>query len=436
MGPIESEAATPFAQALFDGLTCALFFSAPLGLGMQKAVAVDVSKLFPLLAATLVVIACFVRGVSPMRLPRRFALFFLFAAVHTCIVYGFLHPDEFVIGYGDQRYTEQGFSTLLETPSTTVARIVIFVALYLALATKLNGTKGTAGPALAYGAGYAVSLAFGGYSSTWLTAGGVETRSTGGFLNANAFGVSGAMLCLLGLIAICRRTGKPLTVAAIWAVTAVGLTGVLMSGSRTAMLGVAVSVVLFAITVRGVVAKYLAVVVTTVALLLAVALSSDSIRETLRSRLSAERIGGTSGASRAEIWSDYLSTMDEWALCGVGFQRSTKLAEVNHRTVSVFITHNSYLGVAVEFGLVGLALLIAAQLQFLGRLRALVRTTRSSETALIFSSAVGWSCMCLFGNLESGRDIWLFFGLISACARCSAPMLRPSRHIDREGIAA
>jgi hypothetical protein len=203
----------------------------------------------------------------------------------------------------------------------------------------------------------------------------------------------------LGLALAERRALRPLAAAAI----APLLAAVLVSGSRAALLGLVVTVPVFAVLARRVQVAVRALAVTAV---LAVGLLAGLAQVPDQSGL-GRLIGGTSAAEsdveRAEHLSRSLARLEGHPLTGTGFESSRE-------------AHNVYLQIAVAagpLGLLGFALVARSVLRT--RTEARTRGPASGDRALLAGLVAGYAGYLVAGafqNLLWDRYLWLYVSVI------------------------
>jgi O-antigen ligase len=82
--------------------------------------------------------------------------------------------------------------------------------------------------------------------------------------------------------------------------------------------------------------------------------------------------------------------------------------------------HNAFLQVALDFGLIGLALFAAVHWQIL---RGLWRRTDATAAAFL-AGTIFWLCTGLTGSTTDLHPYWLFLGVAAANAGNSSPKVR------------
>jgi O-antigen ligase len=115
---------------------------------------------------------------------------------------------------------------------------------------------------------------------------------------------------------------------------------------------------------------------------------------------------------RLIIWGDYLKHYDRFLLTGVGAGRAMEVTRDDYSTDLHYNTHNKYLNMAVEFGILGFGLLLAALGAMAWKLLRRFLATRDlwSLCALCLLSA--WLALLLLGDYTNSRDYWFYWGFL------------------------
>lgn len=115
---------------------------------------------------------------------------------------------------------------------------------------------------------------------------------------------------------------------------------------------------------------------------------------------------------------------DPWLGRGLGLEAvDVKILIPSGQLAGVTDAHNSFLNVAVQCGLAGLAALLALLWWVAGRLRPLRLAGGSSNVlgvGLAFAFLNAFAYQGLGGSFEDARHLWLLFGLILAADRLTA----------------
>jgi len=126
---------------------------------------------------------------------------------------------------------------------------------------------------------------------------------------------------------------------------------------------------------------------------------------------------------RAAIWEDALSRLRPYVLTGMGagtFPVTTKL-----ETGRALVAHNTYLGILMDGGIVGLSLFLLLG----GVLLASLRHLAPLERRLCFVLAVTWGVGVFLLSWEHRKPTWFVFGLLAAhvsVVRAAGSAARPT----------
>lgn len=410
-------------------LLCAFF--APWGSGTQHIASFDLSKIFVGLAVLLIFYWLLFVKHKFRCFPKYFNYFLLFVALHTLIVYVLIFPYELKFGYTGVSYLQGGFIKVQEAKGIVIARFVIFALFGYALASLLKTEKQLIALSLSYSAGLATIMIIGGYSA--LYGGGSEMRFSGGFLNPNAFGLTAVTSFFLNMIVLTRRYLKNWIRVFSRFFLGVTLLGVLLSGSRGAMLGLFIGFVILLIYVPNLKRKIRLVF----GLLMIGAVVSffvpQIVWETLKSRTSFERIRQDRGAKRIDIWTDYLREARHYMLLGRGMGHSTDAIKESY-TFRLSVTHNNYLATWVQFGAMGLLLYLCGLYQLWEKVSGHgLKRKRTTFDVVFFSFFLAILVMLFFGDYYGCRDLWIFFGIMAAYSSWNTKLehLRSVKNLDR-----
>jgi len=383
-----------------------LGFSLPLGSGMQNTFPVDISKCFPLIA--LVAIARAIRRTDSKGYPRTMWAFLLFALVHTLIVYGLIFPEEFSLTSLGSVNLGSGFFREMEGNGIKVIRFFLFAATGWAF-SRLWTPRAGAAFTYALFAGLLLTVCLGGYSTHEVLYSGYEERISAGFLDANAFGLT-SLCCLCFIVmTLAAKRDRAFRLFSLIAVPS-SCMFLAMSGSRGCLLGAVIGALSLVKGRRKL--QWLFGIVA--ALTLAVFLLGryfPAFTDTLEARLSPARLLEDNGSGRTYIWLDYVHQIKGYWLLGVGAERSMSVISDGY-AYKIAVCHNTFLGVLVEYGLVGFALFVIALTEIVRGICRISLPLRKASLAII----AAWAAQALFLDSLSLRDSWLIVGLCSAAA--------------------
>ena len=404
----QSRRSVPLQTLLF--LT--MFFST-WGSGMQKLSPVDLSKIFPVLSL-LVILYAMLYVKKKLVFPRAFNWFAAFYLVHMTLTYGLIYPELFEFGYSGGSARGGDFIAVGEGAGIACARIVIFLVFGNALAALLWERRRLRWVAIGYGAGLLSVLALGGYVSTEVSRISAEVRNAGGFLDPNSFGFAGLTAVSLALLAW-ADAGKDFRVKALLAAVAItGGLAVLQSGSRSSMMGCLFEFIVIILYSDKLSRKMNMLVAGGLVAIVALSFMPGTMLESLKERASVGRIRADRGANRLDIWSNYLSELPSYAVTGVGILRSREVIRGSY-TAEFAITHNQYLEILVETGLLGLLLFLAA-LACLWRAASARDPDSPLMRPMLLAALVGLFTEFMFLNTFYSRDTWILLGAVAGLA--------------------
>ncbi len=388
-----------------------MFFST-WGSGLQNLSSVDLAKIFPILSILLIgYAAAFVK--KKIVFPRAFNWFVAFYLLHLAVTYGVFHTDEFILGYVGQVQQSEAFVAIQEGAGVTCLRLFIFLAFAYSLAALLWKKERLHYASAGYAAGLLAVLFLGGYVSSEthrINAG--EIRNAGGFLDPNSFGFSGLTAVTLALIAL-TNAGKSKFLRLLHLGSAVvGGVAVLQSGSRTSMIGCLLAFAVILVYMREMSRKVALVLAAALIGVAAFALLPAAMYDSLKERASLSRMQADRGANRLDIWSNYLSEFPQYALTGVGFLQSRSVIRESY-TSEFAITHNQYLEILVETGVIGLLLFLNAIARLWLWISRIPASEKSRLKPMLLAALVGLFVEFMFLNSFYSRDTWIIFGMVA-----------------------
>lgn len=415
---------------------CAFF--APWGAGLQQVANFDLSKIFVgfmlLLVLYWLLFISFINYEAPA-FPRYFNYYILLVALHTFIGYMFIFPEGLSFGYTGVHYLQGGFIRVQEANGIYVARFFLFALLGYALASLLKNEKQLTGLCLIYGAGLAAVMTLNGY--VYMCEGNLGGRLAGGFLNPNAFGTSAAMTIFLNMTVLAMQGVKIRNKILGIIFIGIGVIGVLLSGSRGAMLGVVIGLLVVLKYAPSIKEKGKLVSMILVAGIMGLYFLPQYARQNMEVRVNVQNMYEGRGANRLDIWTDYLSKFSDYALTGVGLGRSREAIK-DVWTVEWGVPHNDYLEVFVEFGIIGLLLFIIG-LQMMWKRISSWHKIQSESKALLSAAILGlfsaWLVISFFQSNFLFRDTWIVLGVIAAHGSTrQGKVLRETRRGERKTL--
>ena len=394
---------------------CAFF--APWGSGLQQVVNLDLSKIFVGLAI-LLILYWFLFVYHKMRsFPHYFNYFILFVTLHTFITYVLIFPRELKFGYTDEIILQNDFIRLQEAKGMIIARFFLFVLFGYALGYFLRNRKRLMSLSLAYGIGLTSVMILGGYRSFDMYEGVLEMRLSGGFLDPNAFGLSAVTAVFLNIIVIIELGVKKWNKLFSIIFIGVGMLGIFFSGSRTALFGLFVGLLVLLIYsphTKKKIQIFAGLLMIASAIFLFI---PHGVRQTIESRTNLEKILESRATGRLDIWGDYLYKVPDYALKGVGMGRSMEVIR-DSWTAKWGVPHNNYLLVWIEFGTLGLIFFIAGLWKMWKRVSChKIQSKKTIKDATILGLFAAWLSISFFLDNFGLRETWIVLGVVVAYGR-------------------
>ncbi|MFA6582916.1 MAG: O-antigen ligase family protein [Elusimicrobiaceae bacterium] len=384
------------------------------GSGTQNLTNHDLSKIFVGLIIVLILHWLFFTK-NRLQFPRWVTLFVAFSFIHTAVTYGILFPEELGFGYTGIVHLNENFSSMQESLLFVISRFFLFILFGYAIAREINNKQQISTFAIFYGLGLLFIHLTGGYETQDKE--NIEIRQAGGFLNANAFGLSGLTAIFLGLVGFTitkSQFAKTLSVVTI----ATGIMALIASASRGNIIGALAGILILIFFSR--LKQMMKFALFSIAVLTTILLfAPGKYTQTVMTRFEHDKLTEGGGSGRTGIWKDYLDNLSKYFVIGVGQGRSITVIEDNW-TEKYAVTHNTYLQILVEYGLPGLCLLIAA-------LTALFKMLKKIEEPQLrihaLAALTAWTVSVTFGNRLTARDTWILLGILVATAKISAKKL-------------
>jgi O-antigen ligase len=343
-------------------------------------------------------------------IPREYRWFIAFLVCHTVLAYTIFFREEFQIGYlgTADAVTSDGFEIVLESVSIRMSRFVLFALFTCALVSLCRSSRDLTIIGISNGFGVLVagcvsvsvfSLNTGGYA-----------QNAGGFLDPNVWGFTAMKAVWMNAYVLTsgrRAVGKWLSLIFI----GYAVLSVILSGSRAAILSLCIGIIVVLSQTRRRSLK-----VSTCATYLIVGLAayqawnSDALAA-VQERFAMVRSDGGSG--RLSIWYEYIRRSPTYAVVGVGNGRSRSVVANSQALYSPPATHSMYLETVVEYGVVGLALLVLLLYRIGARLVDAVKHqpwAMSHSVMLAFYVAIVLNCAFL--NVYGVRALWLSLGVV------------------------
>ncbi|MBK7046304.1 MAG: O-antigen ligase family protein [bacterium] len=387
-------------------LGAAAFF-APWGEGLSATVGFDASRVFIGLMVIVTASLPFIVRISHLPFNRALRIWIFYLAIHTLVVYGIWKPHLLEWGIIGQRELADGVSKIQEGLGLRILRFFLFVTFGAALAISARTSRARNAVLLSYAIGLSCVVALGGYQ---LSADPTTVaRLAGGSLDPNAFGLA----CAIGVVACIHLTMSDTTSTTIRRLALILSTapavGLLASGSRGAILGTLAGIGGLTLLNRQKRRRALFTIsLIAIATALALTLRPSDLRLAIQERLSIASVVEDRGSSRPELWRSYLDRFPAYAIGGTGMHSGP--SAISESWDQPRMTHNVYLQILVEHGVLGLVLFAAG---LFSAIRNLVRSgvsDRRATAALLLT----WLVASFFVDSLNSRESWLVIGL--ACS--------------------
>jgi O-antigen ligase len=183
--------------------------------------------------------------------------------------------------------------------------------------------------------------------------------------------------------------------------------GIFISMSRGALVSIAVALSVLVYRMR---ARW-QVIAAMLVLLVVSAAAPAAFYERVGAAISGE---DSTGSGRTEIWKTALQTFEHSGLFGVGLENFKEIYAVYVATSRGTGTHNIFLLVLIELGVVGLVLMLAAMSsEFLAARRARRAGHRGVVFAAVEAACVGTLASNLFADYMWTKSFWLVWILLT-----------------------
>ncbi|MCA1552741.1 MAG: O-antigen ligase family protein [Chloroflexi bacterium] len=230
------------------------------------------------------------------------------------------------------------------------------------------------------------------------------------------------------------------TAALMWLLTTALVLGLLvLTQSRSALFGAAISIALLMVMQQGRTARRAVMLGGAALLVVALALGPARVAGALLGNGSASNLSSLDFAARGEVWSRALYAIQDFPFTGIGLVQFEKIVRLLYPYFSISPesdvphAHNTFLQMALDFGVPGLvayaAMLAAAMLTVVRALRAEREPFRRAlvlglAAGLLASQIFGMTDAVLFGT-RPAFVWWLTLGLlVGLAAQQSAARLR------------
>ncbi len=380
-------------------------FLIPWGEGVNDVVGGNISKLFILFVAPLTMGLSLILRRGDALFNRFITVWLIFLLLHTLIVYGLWKPELFEWGVIGSREIGGDAEKIQEGSALRILRFFLF-ALYGAAVSMIAPNPRTRSLVmLSFLAGINGVLIAGGYQIQ--AAPETAARLAGGSLDPNAFGLTCAIAICCSIATLTSNHRSRIINITVLLRTPASLRGLLESGARGALMGLAFGAVVFLLAGRFGRRGLLMTVLATIVFIACFSALPGDIQGPILDRFSPSSIIEDRGTSRPAIWHSYMKSFPNYALTGTGMYLSKSAVgdEWDHPRM----THNVYLQQLVEHGFIGALLLVAGLISLL---RALWFRSPAMTGMLVC-----WMAASFFVDSLASRETWFIFGLASSTVR-------------------
>lgn len=387
-------------------------FLVPCGEELSKIVNFDMAKLYVASITGLIVYwVLVIKG--KFVFPKYLNLFFLFIFLHTLITYSiffrdgftFIDPRLYVFSNPDPHFLTNSYERT-EAIGISILRQFVFALSGFAFCAVIQSKRQLFHCILGYSFGLGVVSAIS-LSSLNISAG---DRLSGGVLDPNAFGFSGAMLVFLAATAMAGKEINFLQKLFLLFSFVLGIAVVLSSASRGALLGLVLGFVVILRDSKFTIKKIITLIFGFIVIIvLFEALKSQTQTADALSDEDRYSISGAlsdHGAGRTDIWRDYLhpDALRKYFVTGTGFGRTTEAIRETY-TYKFYVPHNNYLGILVDYGFIGFGLFCLAMTQI----------WKNIQVPTIRGLFMMWLVAGFFLDTFASRETWIILGIVCCC---------------------
>jgi O-antigen ligase len=386
-----------------------IFFSS-WGIGIQNVESgvVNVSKIFPIMAIIFIMLSFIGNQKDLSVYSKALKVFFIYLIIHTIIsqsIFGTISLlDIYVPIYRGIRvdYMEASFIRLL--------RVMLFILYFFFASRFMNSTQRISKAALIYTFGLSLMIIY----STAVGGVSLQSRSgilryAGGFFDPNSLGY----FCMIGIVLnigyiLEKRIAKAKTYVIFASLLmSIQLYGILMSGSRSAFLGLLAGLLFILLRSSKNIRRRNVLLFLVVAFWMAILIAPDSAIDMVLKRSNVETMLKQGGSGRVDIWLSYLTQTDKYIIKGVGLMRSSLLNSGGHTC------HNTYLTVLVELGFIGLVAYLLGMMKLFKtlisrRMKGIINVYTMIAPALLISLSIN----NFFIDAFSMRAMWIALAVV------------------------
>jgi O-antigen ligase len=384
-------------------LMIVVIFFLPFGGALQKSLGFDASKIFVILSTSFVIFWIFFKHHKKVNFPKIFTALIFYILIHTIFTYIFILQEGLTFGY--LGYTVRGgLIVAQEAIGTTILRFGLFTSFGYALADCID-RKTFNSLLFAYGLGFVIANLLSGNIALYTN----ESRYTGALLDPNALGLSADIALFISIYIIIFNNATLFIKLVNIFIASFAFYTLIASGSRGALLGLITGLLIIILKISSINKRTTFLLSVIFIAIFGLIFGGMQYFDTFISRTNMSRIITDQGAGRLEIWGDYINNIEQYWLTGVGFGR--ELEVVKNTSNSNAIAHNTYLGVFVEFGIVGLFLFLVSILKLLKNLRI---KNLNNINIIVIAIFVSWMVISFFLDTLALRESWMILGLTAA----------------------
>jgi len=371
--------------------------STPIGAGLSDLLEVDVSKLFLVIVVLLGLLTIFHGKFLLNMYPNAYLAYLGFIVLHT-IFFGFIFfPRELFL------VSESGEAKIIG-----IIRFFFMIIFSLLLIQNTTNKKQIKYLLYGYIIGYIISFATGLFF-LYKFIGTENFRLSAGFQNPNSFGISSVVYLFITIYLFLNTKKKSLL---IWGfMLFIGLAGIVLSESRSAIVGPIVGFLI--ISIKNINKKRVIIVGLGVIFILTIsyiAIVPKEYKESISERFNISNRIELGHEERIFIWKDYIRNIHKYVLQGYGRGRITKITEGDYSSRINYVTHNKYLRNLAEFGIVGFLLFLLMLYQINKNILGSNKPIEEYLLSRIFF--VCWVILMLLGDYSNSRDFWMSISLL------------------------
>lgn len=335
------------------------------------------------------------------KVPKFYKYFLVFVLFHT-IIYCLLNPEVLAIGREEQQSLNEDFVIKESSSGEVIFRYLYFAFFSFLLSFLLRKNNNLLIFSIFYNIGFSLTILSGGYSAEYSGL----FRLSGGMADPNAMAMDAILAFFLSLFAF--KKGNIITKIILTICGIISLFALFMSFSRGAILSMIICLLiislhhirLYKIATWGVM-LFLGVII------LFHSLPSD-MKDIVAIRFSIEETSGSGGAGRTEIWNEYLKYWPTYFVMGTGMANCQSVL-TNNKSSEKRVTHNQYLLVLVEYGIIGLMLYL---MFFMYSWKFCFSCIGTSYQFLIMPF-ISMSIITVFLNIDNGRSFWIIIAIFN-----------------------